>query len=85
MAYDTNDSYVLLFGGLSEPQHNAPLLDDVWTFNGSVWTNLTANPMPPFSSSMAMTYDQKDGYVLLFRGRGSDGSHSRTATTLGSS
>jgi Galactose oxidase, central domain len=73
MTFDARDGYVVLIGGLSEPQHNAPLLDDVWTYNSSRWTNLTVNPIPPFRTSMAMTYDQKDGYVLLFGGQNNSG------------
>ena len=73
MTYDALDGYLLLFGGLSEPQHNAPLLGDTWSYRDSVWTNLTPNPTPPFRSSMAMTYDAEDGYVLLFGGAGTSG------------
>jgi hypothetical protein len=73
MVYDSRDGFALLFGGLSEPQHDAPLLGDVWTYHNSVWTNLTPILPPPYRSSMAMTYDQKDGYVLLFGGESGSG------------
>lgn len=73
MVYDGHDSYLVLAFGLSEPQKDAPLLKDVWTFRGSVWASLTGTPPPPFRSSMAMTYDAKDGFVLLFGGLGPSG------------
>ena len=73
MVYDAQDSYLVVAFGLSEPQHDAPLLSDVWTYRGSVWASLTATPPPPSRASMAMTYDAKDGFVLLFGGLGPAG------------
>ncbi|MGA8542781.1 MAG: kelch repeat-containing protein [Thermoplasmata archaeon] len=73
MAYDGGDGYVLLYSGLSEPQHAAPILGDVWTFRDSTWVNLTQNPAPSARYSMAMTWDQKDEFVLLFGGWGTSG------------
>lgn len=69
IAYDGQDGYVVLFAGLSEPQKGAPLLQDVWTYQAGTWRSVTGYPLPsPARVSMAMTYDQKDGYVLLFGG-----------------
>ncbi len=75
---DPHDRFVLLFGGLSEPQHDAPSLADAWAYRGSIWANLTENPSPPPRSSAAMTYDVKDGYVLLFGGYTASGPLSDT-------
>ncbi len=73
MTYDASDSYVVLFGGLSEPQHDAPELGDVWVFSHGLWDNLTAIPSPSSASGFVMTYDARDGYVLLFGGEGPSG------------
>lgn len=78
MAYDAKDGYVLMYGGLSQPENHAPILGDVWAYRGSVWENLTPNPIPSFRSSMAMTYDAEDGCVLLFGGLGPSGPLSDT-------
>lgn len=69
ITYDAADGYVLLFGGLTasitEP-------GDTWTYKAGVWTNITATactpecPSPRFGSGM--TYDPRDGYVVLFGG-----------------
>lgn len=77
------NGYVLLYGGLSEPQKNAPALGDVWTYLAGVWTNLTPIPTPSVRSSMAMTYDEKDGYVLLFGGYSASGPLSDTWKYVG--
>ena len=46
LIYDTLDSEIVLFGGVSAT--GAPL-SDTWAFAGGVWTNLTASagPAPP--------------------------------------
>ncbi len=67
MAYDAVDGYVLMFGGT---ESNGVGLADTWTYSGGVWTNITKNVTgnPPGRYRSAMTYDEADGYVLLFGG-----------------
>lgn len=73
LAYDNLTASLILFGGLSEPQRDAPVLGDVWSYSDGAWTNLTPAPWPPYRASMAMTYDAKDQYVLLFGGNDANG------------
>ena len=40
LAYDANDGYLVLFGGISQPVPKAPVLDDTWTYAEGVWTRL---------------------------------------------
>jgi hypothetical protein len=53
---------VVLFGGL----HTA-YLNDTWTYHANVWAHVSTNG-PPTRAAAAMTYDEADGYVLLFGG-----------------
>ncbi|MGC2035707.1 MAG: kelch repeat-containing protein [Thermoplasmata archaeon] len=45
MAYDAQDGYMVLFGGISQPRPGAPVLDDTWTFANGSWTNRTPLPV----------------------------------------
>src|SRR5579859_2642062 len=73
MAYDVVDNYVVLFGGCSAAR--CPALAQTWKYAGGFWTNLTpaVGPQPPARSFADMVYDSRDGYVLLFGGRGASG------------
>ncbi len=74
LAYDAGDGYLLLFGGDSEPgQYDAVILGDTWAYRGGVWMNVFPPPSPSPRSGTVMTYDPKDGFVLLFGGEGSAG------------
>jgi Galactose oxidase, central domain len=54
---------VILFGGaLATGQAN-----DTWTFHGLVWSH-SLPPTPAPRAIGSMTYDEADGYVLLFGG-----------------
>lgn len=67
MAYDTSRHTLVLFGGLN----GADILDDTWTWNGSIWTHrqgLTANP--PARQGASMAYDDVKRQVILFGGVG---------------
>lgn len=67
MTYDATDGYVVLFGGLAVTGYP---LNVTWTFADGVWTNISANVgvTPSARTSMLMTYDPVDGYVLAFGG-----------------
>lgn len=73
MAFDPVDGYFVLFGGLSETFVDAPLLSDVWTFNGTAWANRTVAPTPPPRFSASMVYNPNGEFVLLFGGFGENG------------
>jgi hypothetical protein len=77
MAYDAADGYVVLFGGtgwLYDPvtcgskTTTENLCGDTWEFVAGTWTELTPSASPSNRSSVAMTYDSADGYVLLTGG-----------------
>jgi hypothetical protein len=73
MAYDAMDGYVVLFGGnLRLGDHVTSLAGDTWTYVGGNWTdlNLTSASSPGVRWGAAMTYDDRDGYVVLFGGYG---------------
>ena len=68
MAYDARDGYVVLFGGCS-PSIGYPCeLNETWKFHAGGWTNITTAASPFPRSGASMTYDAKDGCVLLFGG-----------------
>jgi hypothetical protein len=61
----TATSGPFVFGGYS-PYGNVAL-NDTWTFKSGVWKK-DAPPAPAARSVGGMTYDEADGYVLLFGG-----------------
>lgn len=67
MTYDTEDGYVLLFGGTGD---NFAYLNDTWTYFNGNWTNITSKlaTSPSGSASDLMSYDAADGYVVLYQG-----------------
>ncbi|MCI4318842.1 MAG: hypothetical protein L3K23_01750 [Thermoplasmata archaeon] len=75
IAYDGHDGYVLLFGGQG-PSFTGAFADS-WKFSGGTWTKLTTPTHPPAAAFGSMTYDARDGYVLLF------GGYNATGTRLG--
>jgi galactose oxidase-like protein len=84
MTYDEADGYVLLFGGENayEPPHGA-LYGDTWKFLHGLWTPLRPSVSPPPRVYASMTYDQADGYVVLFGGANDSGFLNDTWTYLG--
>jgi hypothetical protein len=72
MAYDAADGYVVLFGGcgvvLASTASCPPALNDTWTYRGGAWNNITPGVSPSPRYYAGMTYDEADGYVLLFGG-----------------
>jgi PKD domain-containing protein/galactose oxidase-like protein len=72
MAYDSHDSYVLLFGGRGA---GGVALNDSWSFANGVWTNVTNNSDAPSARFAAsMIFDNFDSYLVLFGGCGATGS-----------
>ncbi|MFI5417567.1 MAG: PKD domain-containing protein [Candidatus Lutacidiplasmatales archaeon] len=67
MAWDTADSYMVLFGGLNAGSGKP--LNDTWKFTGGAWTLLAKGPKtltPRFS--MGMDYDPTMGGLVMFGG-----------------
>ncbi len=77
LAFDNNsmDHYAILFGGCTSAFCSPPV-QTTWEFVAGKWTNhtppLTTSPSARYSA--AISYDGKDGYVLLFGGDGPSGS-----------
>ncbi len=73
MAYDPVDQYVVLFGG----DGPSGILGDTWVFQNGQWADLTGSQTsaPAARCVAAMTWDAKDGYVLLFGGYNEDGTY----------
>jgi hypothetical protein len=69
MTYDAADGYVVIFGGYC-PQCAGGHAGDTWKFSSGAWTQLSPVTSPSARNSMMMTYDTKDGYVLMFGGDG---------------
>ena len=67
MTYDAADGYMVLYGGCYSLATGCPA--GTWTFSGGNWTKLNPPVAPPlFLEWPSMTYDAKDGYVVLFGG-----------------
>lgn len=60
------DGTVLLFGGATT--RFGPLLNDTWSWNGSTWTRLAPETVPPARSGHAMCFDPVRGRVVMFSG-----------------
>ncbi|MFN7972216.1 MAG: hypothetical protein U0166_07675 [Acidobacteriota bacterium] len=64
-AYDATRSVIVMEGGVIP---GGPSLDEVWEFNGSVWTQNTQSPVPPARQNAAMAYDRNKQVANLFGG-----------------
>jgi hypothetical protein len=62
--YDQHLQRVVMFGG-----YNGNFLDDTWTWDGKVWTQVKKNP-PPSRSLPSMWYDPIQQRTVLFGGLG---------------
>lgn len=75
IAYDPVDEYMVLFGGYGGLNHNS-ILGDTWVFEQTgthigVWFNETAylgSSAPAPRANEGMTWDQRDGEIVLFGG-----------------
>jgi uncharacterized protein (TIGR03437 family) len=67
LAYDTQLSRVVLFGGIGE----TVFLNDTWIWDGTNWAATSSAANPPPGSGSSMVYDAARGQVVLF---GNDGS-----------
>jgi hypothetical protein len=61
MAYDPVDKHLVLFSG-------SGVENDTWTFSNGAWTELHQAVAPLARTYACMTWDAKDGYMLLFGG-----------------
>ena len=68
MAYDDDTQQVILFGGTNENDTSGPAINDMWAFDGTNWTELTPNTLPPVRFFSNLTYDAGHHYLLLYGG-----------------
>ena len=73
MAYDATHRVVLLFGG-DPDDPRAELLADTWVWNGS-WARLHPATSPSARFRASMVFDRIRNQVILFGGRGLNGSY----------
>lgn len=68
MAYDSEDGYVVLFGGTTGGLTQAPAT--TWTYTGGAWTNITStlSTQPVPGAAFGFVDDTFDGYMLLYGG-----------------
>jgi hypothetical protein len=61
MAWDATNSNLLMFGGSGT--------DDMWTWDGSDWTEVDVTPKPPARSNHSLVADPATGDIYLYGGR----------------
>jgi hypothetical protein len=66
MTYDSGLGGVVLFGGYAGVWEDS--LNDTWTWNGTMWTEIYPATAPPNRYSFGMDYDPANKVVLMFGG-----------------
>jgi hypothetical protein len=70
MAFDKRAGVIVLYGGdgvKAQPGQGFRVLDDMWTWDGSRWTQVKT-PGPGKRFMHAMAYDPRRGKVVLYGG-----------------
>jgi len=80
MSYDSGGGETVLFGG--NVWSGTQVGDDTWTYNLSrnMWTRKTSSPSHRYS--MGMTHDDRNDAIILFGGKGVDGSYPNDTWTF---
>jgi hypothetical protein len=67
IAWDVPGRQAVLFGGYSG---TGTYYNDTWTYQNGAWNNATGttNHTPPARWRPSMTYDESDGYIVMFGG-----------------
>lgn len=73
VAYDAVRQRVVLFGGHHDPSNS--FLSDMWEWDGSDWTDVSASPQPAGRGQSAMVFDGLRGTSVLFGGALGWGNH----------
>ncbi|MEW5849277.1 MAG: kelch repeat-containing protein [Myxococcota bacterium] len=68
MAYDEALGAVVLVGG-----NTGVVTEEMWSWDGLVWTRRTPETLPPAREAAAMAYDDARGRLVLFGGQGTSG------------
>jgi len=70
VSFDPAANYTLLFGGLDGVQNlsASKIYSDTWSYTAGEWTELHPVDHPSPRVGAGMTFDPKDGYLVLFGG-----------------
>ena len=63
-AFDHSRQVVVMFGG----EHNGPVYNETWEFEGENWQQVTTNHAPPGRFWHGLAYDSERQVVVLFGG-----------------
>ncbi len=64
VAFDHSRQVVVMFGG----EHNGPIYNETWEFDGTDWQQITTNHAPPARFWHGLAYDSERQVVVLFGG-----------------
>jgi hypothetical protein len=70
MWYDTRAKKTILYSGAGRPNidEHVTRYEDMWSFDGTTWTELTKTAAPGIRFGAQVAVDPRDGKVLLFGG-----------------
>ncbi len=68
MGYDPTRQRVVVYGGVGD---GGRALNDMWSWDGASWTQLSTGASPPTPYGSAMAFDDANGSALLFDPHGS--------------
>ena len=68
LAFDPSLGSVVLFGGLVTKPKTTVYYNDTWTYRAGAWTPFGGSTAPPPRAGGILTYDESDGYLVLFGG-----------------
>jgi hypothetical protein len=66
LVYDTARSRTLLIGGMGDGAF--PQLSDQWAWDGTRWTDVTPDRIPPWRMDFAAAFDSERGKLVMFGG-----------------
>jgi hypothetical protein len=73
LVFDQRHHSILLYGGIGTVSPDSiGALSDLWSWDGSTWTQLHPKHMPPARASASVAYDETTNSVVLFGGETGD-------------
>jgi uncharacterized protein (TIGR03437 family) len=68
MAFDAAHGQLIMFGGAVNQGFIGTLLNDTWAWDGSSWTRLFPQNMPPARDANGFAYDASHGNIVMYGG-----------------
>jgi hypothetical protein len=68
LAYDSNESGDVLFGGWEDLSDSTPTYNDTWVLGSTGWSNVTPSVSPPLAGGMAFAYLSETNSIILYGG-----------------